>query len=270
MENRGSVDDVDDVFKDSVGNHDEKKTWAGSALAARPADLRKANIKKDGFLAEEFPADLPSIAMPSTKSESSPCASLPVPPASTPKVNKGYGRNVAHGIGRRTKKLDHAPPSEPMSSATGQDMVDSCDTPPSVFVSNHEVAPGAFAVVSSSHNTATSRTSSYPTSSYVSTREFTNDSYTGSRPSGLYAVEAQLVPDENEEGTTIVAEAKPLSMKWYQRPLFRWMLACGLVGVVVVTVVLVVRPKPAATVAPPHRHRPPCHRNKLPVTFSPF
>ena len=145
------------------------------------------------------------------------------------RVNDNDGRAVAHGSAYAHKILEHAPPSEPIpSSSLG--VADSLERPTNVPSRNHDVAPGAFPVAPPSRNTPSRRTFRSLLSSYVSTREFTNNSYTGSRTSGLYAVEAQLVPDENEEGTMIVAEAKPLSMKWYQRPLFRWMLAFGLVG----------------------------------------
>lgn len=106
--------------------------------------------------------------------------------------------------------------------------------------------------------------------SYDTTREFTSEelkpedgvptsevAYSGAHdisrmPAGsdLYTVEAQLVPDGKEEGPMVVAEATSVTVKWYQRPLFRWILACGLVVTVVVIVVLVVVRPPSATTSP--------------------
>ncbi|KAI2505057.1 hypothetical protein MHU86_9413 [Fragilaria crotonensis] len=67
---------------------------------------------------------------------------------------------------------------------------------------------------------------------------------------GVYAVEAQRVPDGNEDGTVSVAEAQYVSrMKWYQR---RWIVAglalcaCGVAAAVAVMVVLLVR-QPSAS-----------------------
>ncbi|KAI2505047.1 hypothetical protein MHU86_9403 [Fragilaria crotonensis] len=125
-----------------------------------------------------------------------------------------------------------------------------------VFARNHDVAPGAFHV-RSSRNTATSRTFRSPIRPYVSPGEFADeeskvdDEVPSSVAAGsdLYTVEAQRVPDGNEDGTVmVVVEARFVSrMKWYQR---RWIiaaLACGFVGAVVVIVVLVVRPPSAAS-----------------------
>ncbi|KAI2510138.1 hypothetical protein MHU86_4305 [Fragilaria crotonensis] len=68
--------------------------------------------------------------------------------------------------------------------------------------------------------------------------------------SRLFAVEAERVPYEKEEGTMMVAEAQRFTLKWYQRPVYRWisvgsiLFACGLV---VAVVVLVVRPSAASS-----------------------
>ncbi|KAI2501906.1 hypothetical protein MHU86_12527 [Fragilaria crotonensis] len=230
MENRGSADDV---AKDSA---------------------RAGGIQESDF-AEEFSSDVPSAAMPSSApSGSSPYASL-----SSPSAAKVDDRDVAHGAGRvgDTKKLEHALPTDPrMQLPAGFGMVDSMGRPPVVYASNSDVGPGAFPV-RSARNTATGRAVRSPIRSYDSPREFTNeeskqeDGVPNSAAGGIgvYAVEAQRVPDGNEDGTVLVAEAQYVSrMKWYQR---RWivaglaLLACGLF--VVLVVVLVVRPPSAAS-----------------------
>ncbi|KAI2489096.1 hypothetical protein MHU86_25498 [Fragilaria crotonensis] len=228
MENRNSADDV-------------------------AKDYSRAGIQEHDF-AEEFSSDLPSTAVPSSApSGSSPYASLSSPTA----VKVDY-RDVAHGAGRvgDTKKLEHALPIDPgMQLPAGFGMVDSMGRPPVVYASNDDVGPGAFPV-RSARNTATSRTVRSPIGSYASPREFTNeeskqeDGVPNSAAAGIgvYTVEAQRVPDGNEDGTVLVAEAQYLRTKWYQR---RWifvglaLLACGLV--VVLVVVLVVRQPSAAS-----------------------
>ncbi|KAI2494424.1 hypothetical protein MHU86_20107 [Fragilaria crotonensis] len=230
MENRGIADDVDDVTKDSS---------------------RDGGIQEHDF-AEEFSSDLPSIAMPSSApSGSSLYASL-----SSPSAAKVDDRDVAHGAGSftDTKKLEHAPPGDPMQLTPGFGMVDSTGGPPVVYASNDGVGPGAFPV-RSTRNTATRRMFRSPIGSYDSTREVTNEESkqedgvpnSAAVGSALYPVEAQRVPDGNEDGTMIVAEAQHLKTKWYQR---RWifvglaLLACGFAAAVVV---LVVRPQSAST-----------------------
>ncbi|KAI2496251.1 hypothetical protein MHU86_18255 [Fragilaria crotonensis] len=234
MENRGSADNVDDVAKDSS---------------------RAGGIQESDF-AEEFSSDLPSTAMlSSAPSGSSPYASL-----SSPSAAKVDDRDVAHGAGRvgDTKKLEHAPPTDPRMQlpAAGFGMVDSMGRPPVVYASNSDVGPGAFPV-RSGRNTATRRTVRSPIRSYDSPREFTNEESKqddGVRNSavagiGVYAVEAQRVPDGSEDGTVLVAEAQYVRTKWYQR---RWifvglaLLACGFAAAVVVMVVLLVRQPSAA------------------------
>jgi hypothetical protein len=193
-----------------------------------------------------------------------PYASLP----SASKVNDNDDRNDAHGGAIGTKILEHAPPSESMPSP-GLQMGDLLERPAVVYASNHDVAPGAFHVPSTG-NTATSRTSRSP-SSYESIRELTHEeskqeeglpnspatgAHDSSRPTaetGFYAVEAQRVPDGNDERKLMVAEAQYVRMKWYQRPLFWWIFVCGLVGALVVLVVLVVGSPPSSTPLTPEQ-----------------
>ncbi|KAI2503178.1 hypothetical protein MHU86_11281 [Fragilaria crotonensis] len=226
MENRGN----------SKGDGDAKK--APARAVARTTDLikAKATIKEDD-LTQGSSSDLPNMAMSSAPSGSSPYASSQLPPASKD---------------RDTQKLEHAPPREPM--------VDLLERPPAVSASNHKIAPGAFPV-RSARNTATSRTFRSPIMSYDSPRELTNEESkqedgvpnSAAAGIGLYAVEAQRVPDGNEDGTVMVAEAQYVRrMKWYQR---RWIVvglalcACGFAAAVIVMVVLFVR-QPAAAPAP--------------------
>ena len=88
---------------------------------------------------------------------------------------------------------------------------------------------------------------------YDSSRELdgVHDSSRVSAESGVPEVVARMVPDgdedEDEDATMMVAEAKNVLSKWYHRPLYRWISACGLVGVVVVLVVLNVRPASSAS-----------------------
>ncbi|KAI2512116.1 hypothetical protein MHU86_2203 [Fragilaria crotonensis] len=166
-----------------------------------------------------------------------------------------------------TKTLEHAPPSDPMHSP-GLRKLKSLENPAVVSANNHDVVPGAYPV----RNTATSQASRPQSNGYAFTREFPNvesmqedgetdmvractgmhDISLVDAERGFYFVEATPVPDGNEEGTMMVAEAQYVRMKWYQRPAYRWILvgsilfACGLVGAVVV---LVVRPTSVASSA---------------------
>ena len=231
MNNRNSAHDVDDVFKDSFGNGDERKASEGQA-----ADMTEAEINKDDF-AKEYPSELSSITstMSLAHSGTPPYTALLVPSASNVPENTD-GRDVAHGVVTGRKKLEHAAPGEPISPS-GLGTEASLERPLAVFASNdnHDDAPGAFPIFPSSHNTATSRTFRSSISSYDSTRDFSNEEFKqgegvpnstgsniGERARSLYAVEAQLVPDGNEGGSTIVAEAKSVTLKCYQRPLSRW------------------------------------------------
>jgi Leucine-rich repeat (LRR) protein len=252
MENRGSTED----------HGDEKKARAGTA--PRTVDLTEANIKQDEF-AEEFLSDLPTMAVSSAHSDFPPFASAQSTSTAS-KVNENDSRNVTHGSAGDTKKLEHALPGEPMP-ASGSQMVGSLERRPVVLASRNDIAPGAFSV-RSSPNTAMSRTFRSPNSSYDNARQFTTEEskqedvvpnfeggYIGAHDSsrvgaesGLYTVEAQRVPDGNEEETMMVAEAEYVRTKWYQR---RWislgsiLFACALL--VVVVVVLVVRPQSTAS-----------------------
>ncbi len=183
-------------------------------------------------------------------------------------------RDVSHGIVGDMKKLEHAPPGELMPPP-GSRMVDVLERSPIVLASNHDISPGAFPV-RSLRNTAMSRTFGSPLISHDATRQFTNEeskqedgvpnsaggSYTGAHDSSrvatenvMYTVEAQRVPDGHEEGTMMVAEAEYVRTKWYQRPVYRWILlgsilfACVSLGVVVVLVVLVIRPQSTASIS---------------------
>lgn len=109
------------------------------------------------------------------------------------------------------------------------------------------VVAGALSV-SSPRNVVTTRTFRSTLSSFDSTREFTHEESKQevmASESRLFTVEAERVPYEKEEGTMMVAEAQRFTLKWYQRPVYRWisvgsiLFACGLV---VAVVVLVVRP----------------------------
>ncbi|KAI2505049.1 hypothetical protein MHU86_9405 [Fragilaria crotonensis] len=233
MENRGSVDDVDDVVKDSSRDAFQEEDFVGA-----------------------FPSESPSMAMlSSTPSGSSPYASLP-----SPLTIKADDRDVSNGGSvSGTKELEHALPSEPMPS-TEPEMVDSLERPPagsaSVTANNHDVAPGAFAVVPSSRNTATSPTLRPRLKRlYDSKRELTNEeskqdesiANCASAGSGLHGLEAQQDPDGNEEGATIVAAAQLVRTKLYRRQWIFVGLACYFIGTAVVIIVLIVQPQSASS-----------------------
>ncbi|KAI2505055.1 hypothetical protein MHU86_9411 [Fragilaria crotonensis] len=233
MENRNSADDADNAVKVSSG----------------------AGIQEHG-LAEEFPSELPSMAMSSS-----------APSGSSSTAKDHDDRDDAHGAGRvgDTKKLEHALPTELMQFPAGLGMADSMGKPPVVYASNSDIAPGAFPVVPSFHNMATSETlKSRPRSSCASPKEVTNDDSkqvdgvpnSAVAGSALYTVKAQRVPDGKEDGMVIVAEAEHLGTKWYQR---RWivvglaLLACCFVAAVVVTVVLFLRQPSASSSSSPEQ-----------------
>jgi hypothetical protein len=272
MDNHGSAD--------ADGN--KKKAPAGAAQPT--SDLSEANINQDDF-AQELSSDLPSMAVSSAFPDSPPFAASQSPPLTSKVNQNGGRAGVCHGTVSDMKKLEHAPLGEPpnasLPSASTPNNADidrgvahGCiigtnlleHAPPSetlpspglrilkrhpvVSASNQDVTPGAFPV--RSRNTLTSRSFRSPVSSYVSTREVIHDeskheddvSNTAAE-SCFYTVEAQEVKDGNEEETMIFAEAEYVRMKWFQRPVYRWILfgsilfACGLV---VTVVVLVVRP----------------------------
>jgi hypothetical protein len=293
MENRGSTED----------NRDEKKAFAGAAPPT--SALKEANIKQDDF-AEEFSSDLPSMAVSSAFPDSPPFASMQSRSSASKFNYDGNGRNVSHrSVGHR-KKLEHAPPIRPMPLPRPR-MVDSLERPPFVLESNHDNAPGAFPV-REPRNTAINRTFMSPIVSHDPPRQFTNEeskeednvpNSVGGHPgaydsshvateSGLYTVEAQRVPDGHEEATIMVAEAEYVRTKWYQRPVYRWILvgsilfACVSFGAVAVLVVLVIRPQSAAssssltspttvpiTAAPNTPDRTTASRNPVPITGAP-
>ena len=238
MENRDRPS-FDDVGKDISGG-DERK-----APAARAADDK---IREDDF-ADEFPPELPTMKKRKKGRKKPTPLHASLKSASTSMLNNNDDCDVAKVEG--SKRLEHAPPVEPMRPR-GRRMVGSLERPPVSAVSNHDVVPGAFRV-RSSRNRATSRTSSVPVGLYVSSRGFANEESKQEEwlldPAGadarapgrnLHPVEAQLVPEE----TMMVAEAHHVRTKWYQR---RWIVvglalfACSLVGVVIVLVVVLSR-----------------------------
>jgi hypothetical protein len=264
MENHGSTEDYDDKMKAPPGE------------APQTSDLTEANIKQDDF-AQEFPPDLPCVAMTSSPSGSPPFAASQSPSLAS-KVNENGGRSdVAYGTVSEMKMLEHAPPAElpyaslPSASTSTNDDIDidladgsvsatkklehapPCATLPSPGLrilerppvvtasSNHDVTPGAYPVPSS-RNISTSRPFRSPFSSYDSTRQFTNEE---SKQEGNvsmaaesgFTAEAQRVPDGNEEETMMVVEAINVRTKWYQR---RWIFLGSVVlacGLVVAVVV---------------------------------
>ena len=217
-----------------ISGDDERKPSASAAsVAARARYLTDAKIRKDDF-AEEFPVELPTGSASSAPFTFLPYASLP----------SAATRDSAPNHGR--KRLEHAPPGEVMSSPglrTRMEVADSVERLPVVLATNHDVAPGAYHVPSydSTRDFADEESKleeeEVPSSAGVDTRAIAE--------SDLHVVEAQRVPDGGEEGTTMIAEAQYVRMKWYQRPNIRWMLvglvlfSCVLLGAVVA---LVVRP----------------------------
>ena len=233
---------------------------AHEGTEARIANTAKADVKYDDF-AEEFPTELAPMTMSSAPAGPPQHASLQL--SSALKVNDYDDRYLAHGSVSCTKRLEHAPPSEPMRPP-GLQVVDSMESSPLVSASNQDVATAAFPV-QSFLNGETSRTFRSPPRSTDSTRQSTTEDSkqddgapnptgadTGSHgstrvaaESDLYIVDAQLAP---EKGTIRVANAEYVVTKWYQRPLYRRIFACGVVGAVAVLVVgLVVRPTSAAS-----------------------
>lgn len=241
---------TDETDKAALGENDKKSPAIGKA------DLTHYKVNNDDF-AEEFPPELPNIS--SAPSADLPSASLPF------KLNKSHNYDLASRAGR--KILEHASAVEPALPHSRQ-MAESSESRDVVMENHHDVIPGAFAVAPSP-NMATTAISN--ASSYVSSRAFADeeskqeeealnsslaDSSAHNRSrineSDLYAVEAHRVPDEGDEERMIVAEAEYVQVKWYQRPLYRWILlgsvlfAFVLLGVVVVLVVVMVRPSTSA------------------------
>jgi hypothetical protein len=195
-----------------------------------------------------------------------PYASLPS--ASTSSYDE-IDRGLAHGSSTDTKLLEHAPPSESMHSRGSRIL----EEPPVAFAINHDVTRGAFPMAPSG-DTSTRWSFRSPIASYDATREFTNEESKEEEnvsnmaaESALYTVEAERVPDGNEEETIMVAKAEYVRRKWNQR---RWIclgLALFACGLIVAVVVLVVRPQSAtsrssltstntATVKPPPSSKP--------------
>jgi hypothetical protein len=204
----------------------------------RTADSTEAKIRQD-VVVEEFQP----LSTSSDPSEFSTCISLPLIEDRTLAPN--------HGINR----LDHAPTVEPMR-APGQRMVvaDSAERPSVMFSNHHDVASGSCSV-SPSSDTPTRRASPFLVGSHGSAIGFVDESskeeedVPHSVEGGLYIVEAHRVPDVDEEGKIMVAEAHHVVMKWYQRPLYRRILVGSTVlgcGLLVVVIILIVRPPAAA------------------------
>jgi hypothetical protein len=104
-----------------------KRQWKQQAAATK--------IKEYDF-AEEFSTNLPSMAMLSSSfPDSSQYASLQLIPVS--KINDNDGCDIAHCSVGDSKKLEHAPPGEPMPQR-GSRMVDLWERPPVVFVCKQE------------------------------------------------------------------------------------------------------------------------------------
>lgn len=248
-----------DDKKDSLEGNGKK------AQAQGTFDLSESKVKSDDF-AEEFPPELPNM---------SPAASTPPPYTSlrSTLTRNHEKKDFAHGVGE--KRLDHAPPVEP-SRPPSRLMVDSVENRAVLVLTNHEVRPGAFAV-EPSLNGATAPTchiSSHESYGAFSAEEFKeeevvpnsagadNSAHNNTRMNDdVYAVEAHRVQDEEEETNVMIADAQYIRIKWYQRPLYRWILfgsvlfSSFLLGTVVVLVV--VRPasagnpsSPAPTAAP--------------------
>ena len=110
-------------------------------------------------------------------------------------------------------------------------MVDSLERPPVVVASKKDVAPGALPVRQSRDTAPTRATRSSNTNEESKQEEelpnFTR-AYTGLQDdssrigggSGLYFVEAQRVPQGNDEETIMVAEAHYIKTKWYQHSVY--------------------------------------------------
>jgi hypothetical protein len=224
------------------GAYEGGKDSSGGVRRKAPAtltgdDLTDVILKKDN--------DFADVSLPSTSTP-------------TPLLNDNDDRDLAAVHGK--KRLEHAPPVEPMRPR--QRMVGSLERPPVVVGKDHDVSPGAFAVLPS-RNTATSRTSSVPIGVYDSSRVLANEETiqdewlfdaAGADASvpgkDLHAVEAQLVPEE----TMMIAEAQQVTRKWYQRPLYRALFAFSflfLIVIIVIIVVLVVQVRPAPAVDSP-------------------
>ncbi|KAI2507894.1 hypothetical protein MHU86_6552 [Fragilaria crotonensis] len=205
-----------------------------AAAAERTTD--ETEDRCDDFVGESQ-TDLPTVSMSSDPSAVASHALLPLIEV----------RNLAPSDD--INGLDHAPLVESLHP-TGLRNVDS----------------GAYPI-SSDSNTATRPASAFPTAAYGSTTGFADESkeeeevpnyagaptnahdsngITGER--GLQIVEAQPVHDVDEEGSMIVAEAHHVTIKWYQRPFYRWILVGSTLfttGLIVVVIVLVTRPSAA-------------------------
>ncbi|KAI2501663.1 hypothetical protein MHU86_12787 [Fragilaria crotonensis] len=237
---------ADDAGKDSSGGDGEKKapaTWTTD-------DLTKVVIKKDDS-AEEYAPELPNMSLSSAPSGFSPHASsTSIMPTSM--WNDSDDHELTPSSGRY--RLEHASPVEP-PRPPGHRSVLSWSSPQVEFSNNRGVVPGAFAAAPS-HITATSETFGVPRmGSHDSWRELANEESKqeetdiGAPGIDLYAVEARLAQEE----ATMIAEAKYVKIKWYQRPLYRWisvgsvLLTCVLLGAVIVLFVVLFRPSASAT-----------------------
>ncbi|KAI2491385.1 hypothetical protein MHU86_23174 [Fragilaria crotonensis] len=175
--------------------------------------------------------------MSSAPSTSSAIASLPA--AST--VER-HNQGSASG----KKRLEHAPPNEPIPS-TGIRMADSSERPPVSNARNQDGTAGALPLAPPSRNTATNGTFLSPISAYDPPRQLTNEDsageYTGGHNSNRMAAESDVD----------IVEAYRVPTQWYRRPVYRLilvgsiLLVCCLVGAVVALVILVNRPPSAAS-----------------------
>ena len=238
MENRDSTSfdgSADDNGMDSLEGDERNAPVAEET--ERTADLTEAKMKKDDSV-EEFQPELPIMPTSSDPFEFPPYASSP--------LIDDHDIDPSDAINR----LDDTPPVEPMRPP-GLRIVVVDAAFPAVFANNHLVAD-----VSPSSTTPAYRAFNFPIGSRGSTIGFADE---GSKEeeevpnhaeSGLLIVEAHRVPDVDEEGEIIFAEAHHVIMKWYQRPFYRWILVgstfAWLWSPIVVVIVLVTRTSSAA------------------------
>lgn len=245
MENRGGalVDgNDDDVDNDSLG--DNKNNVRATGIAK--------GITGNNDFAEEFPPELSNTNMPLHPTAVPPHAALP--------------RNNKYDLDLRDRKdeLELAAPVEPERPAA-QDASAFLENPATVMADTRDVIPGAFPVnpYGNVASTQAAAGSIYDSSRVFAVQETNREEETritdgpdhstnqSSRvaDSDLYAVEAQRVQDD--EGEVLVAEVQYVRTSWYQRPFYRWvfggsvMLACILLGAVIVLVFVVIRPESA-------------------------
>ncbi|KAI2502061.1 hypothetical protein MHU86_12380 [Fragilaria crotonensis] len=270
MENRrcasrdGNENDIDN---NASGDNEEEKNLVGG--------LAEGNKRNDDF-AEEFPPELPNINMPLHPTAVTPYGSLP--------LSNDYEVDYRDSKG----KLEHAAPVEP-ERPTRREVSGFLENPAVVTTDTSEVHPGAFLVRPSGY---TPSTHVAPRPTYDSSRAFavqeTNRAEEARSTDGphttaiqrrpvterdFYAVEARTVQDD--ERVVIAADAQHVTTSWYQRPFYRWMfvgsvvLACILLGTVVVLVVGVIRPGSANSPSSAPTRTAPVSPSPTPAPVSP-